>query len=420
MTMRPELLAPAGDREKLEMALHFGADAVYLGGKEFGLRAFAGNFAPDELRAAVELAHGKGARVYITANILPHESRLPELPEYLEQEAASGADALIVADLGVMALAKRYAPRMALHVSTQFGVVNSETAKMLFDLGAERVILAREMSLTDIAALRAHTPPELEIEAFVHGAMCVSFSGRCLLSNYMTGRDGNGGVCAQPCRWRYHLVEERRPGQYFEITEEPDGTHILNSRDMCMIAHLRELLDAGVTSFKIEGRMKSAYYAAASTYAYRGALDDAVAGRPFDPDWLAECYKFSHREYSTGFYFGEPGQFYPDSMYFADAEVVAVVESCEGTEARLTERNRFSVGETLELVNPGEKPHRFTVTDLRDGDGAPIDCARHPMMPLQMTLPAPAGRLSILRRLEERDARERRMSRGAEPSGASC
>lgn len=397
---KPELLSPAGDREKLEMALHYGADAVYLAGKQYGLRAFAGNFDAEELPEAVALAHAYGAKAYVTVNILPHESQLAPLPAYLEQLSQSGADALIIADLGVMALAKKYAPDVPLHVSTQFGVVNSETANMLSDMGAKRVIVARELHLDEIASIRAHTPRTLEIEAFVHGAMCVSFSGRCLLSNYMTGRDGNGGVCAQPCRWKYHLMEETRPGQYLEITEEPGGTHIMNSKDMCMIEHIPEMIEAGISSFKIEGRMKSAYYAGMSTYAYRHAIDDALAGKSFDPDWLKECYKISHREYSTGFYFGEPGQFYPDNMYFSEADVVAVVEECDGCEARLTERNRFSVGDTVELVNRDAKPYRFTVSDLRDGEGTPIDCARHPMMELRMRLPAKAEKYSVLRKIK--------------------
>lgn len=406
----PELLSPAGDREKLEMALHYGADAVYLGGKEYGLRAFAGNFDPEGLRAAVALSHAQGAKVYVTVNTLPHEGQLDRLPAYLEQVQDSGADGLIIADLGVMALAKQYAPRMALHVSTQFGVMNSGTARMLHDLGASRVVLAREMRLEEIAALRAHTPRELELEAFVHGAMCVSISGRCLLSNYLTGRDGNGGVCAQPCRWRYHLMEEKRPGQYFEICEDAGGTHIMNSRDMCMIQHLPALLEAGISSLKIEGRMKSAYYAGITAYAYRHALDDALAGRPFDPAWLEECYHVSHREYSTGFYFGEPGQFYEDSMYFAKSDVCAVVEGCNGREAVLTQRNKFALGDTVELVNRAEKPIRFTVTDLRDGEDRPIPDTPHPMMELHMTLPAPAERLSILRKL--RPPEKERTNRG--------
>ena len=396
----PELLAPAGDREKLEMALHYGADAVYLAGKQYGLRAFAGNFDPDGLREAVQMSHAAGAAVHVTVNVLPHEAELPKLPEYLEFLADAGADALIIADLGVMALAKRYAPRVALHVSTQFGVINSATAKMLSDMGAQRVVLAREMRLDEIAEVRAHTPPELELEAFVHGAMCVSFSGRCLLSNYMTGRDGNGGVCAQPCRWKYHLLEEKRPGQLFEITQDARGTHIMNSRDMCMIEHIPELIAAGISSFKIEGRMKSAYYAAVSTNAYRHAIDDAAAGRPFDQTWLDECYKISHREYSTGFYFGEPGEYYKDNMYSSDADVVAVVERWDGEEAQLTERNKFFRGDTLELLNRAGAPVCFVCDDLRDGEGTPIDCANHPMMPLRMRLPCAAERLSIVRKIK--------------------
>ena len=397
---KPELLAPAGDRERLEMALHYGADAVYLAGKEYGLRAAAGNFTPEGLDEAVQMSHAVGAKVYVTVNTLPHEFQLAGLPAHLERCAAAGADGFIIADLGVMALAKRYASSVPVHVSTQLGVVNSETARMLFDLGAKRVVLAREMTLDEIAALRAHSPQELELEAFVHGAMCVSFSGRCLLSNYMTGRDGNGGVCAQPCRWKYHLVEEKRPGQYFELDEDREGSYILNSRDMCMIEHLAELRDAGVDSFKIEGRMKSAYYAAAVTNAYRHALDDLNAGRPFDPFWRSECDKLSHRPYSTGFYFGEPGQHYAEGSYFYDAEIVAVVEECDAEgNARLTERNRFSVGEPLELLNREGKPIPFTPTELYDGEGKPIDTARHPMMELRMRLPAKAERLSVVRRI---------------------
>ncbi|MBQ7143563.1 MAG: U32 family peptidase [Oscillospiraceae bacterium] len=397
----PELLAPAGDRERLEMALHYGADAVYLAGKEYGLRAAAGNFTPEGLDEAVRMSHAAGAKVYVTVNTLPHEGQLAALPEHLERCAAAGADGFIIADLGVMALAKRYAPGVPIHVSTQLGVVNSETARMLCDLGAKRVVLAREMKLDEIAALRAHAPREIELEAFVHGAMCVSFSGRCLLSNYMTGRDGNGGVCAQPCRWKYHLVEEKRPGQFFELGEDREGSYILNSRDLCMIEHLAELRDAGVDSFKIEGRMKSAYYAAAVTNAYRHALDDLNAGQPFDPFWRAECDKLSHRPYSTGFYFGEPGQHYAEGSYFYDAEIVAVVEDCDADgSATLTERNRFSVGEPLELLNRNGKPIPFTPNELFDGEGAPIETARHPMMKLKMRLPAKAERLSIVRRVK--------------------
>ena len=383
------------------MALCYGADAVYLAGKSFGLRASAGNFDFEQMVSAGKLCRAAGAKIYVTVNALPHERELERLPEFLEHAADAGADGFIIADLGVMALAKRYAPHVPLHVSTQLGVVNSATARVLHDMGASRVVLAREMSIEEIAELRAKTPKELELEAFVHGAMCVSFSGRCLLSNYMTGRDANGGECAQPCRWKYHLVEEKRPGEYFEISED-GGTHIMNSRDLCMIEHIPKLLDAGIGSLKIEGRMKSAYYAAIATYAYRGALDDCIADRPFDKAWLDECMKISHRQYCTGFYFGEPGQYYPDAMYFADAAVCAVAEGRTDGEGRavFTQRNKFAAGDALELVRPGEKPLNLTCPELRNADGEVVDSACHAMMELHIPLPVSVPRLSILRKLK--------------------
>lgn len=397
---KPELLAPAGDMERLEMALCYGADAVYLAGRSFGLRASAGNFGDGEMERAAKMCRDAGAKMYVTVNVLPHEWELRRIPEFLERAAGAGADGFIIADLGVMSLAKRYAPNVPVHVSTQLGVVNSETARVLHDMGASRVVLAREMSLDEIASLRANTPRELELEAFVHGAMCVSFSGRCLLSNYMTGRDANGGECAQPCRWKYHLVEEKRPGEFFEISED-GGTHIMNSRDMCMIEHIPELLDAGINSLKIEGRMKSAYYAAIATFAYRGAIDDCMAGRQFDRLWLDECMKISHRQYCTGFYFGQPGEYYPDAMYFAGAAVCAVAEGrCDGDgRAVLTQRNKFAQGDTLELVRPHERPIRFTCPEIRNEQGEVIPSAPHAMMEVHLSLPADAPRLSILRRL---------------------
>lgn len=396
----PELLAPAGDMERLEMALHYGADAVYLAGKEFGMRAAAGNFSDDELRHAAKICHDTGVRVYVAINTLPHENELSNLPGYLEFISDCKADAVIVSDLGVLSLSKKYAPNTDIHISTQFGVLNSESAKALFDMGAKRIILARELSLENIAVICSNIPEDLEVEAFVHGAMCVSFSGRCLLSNYLTGRDANSGECAQPCRWKYHLVEEQRPGEYMEITED-GGTHIFNSRDMCMIEHIPELIDAGVTSLKIEGRMKSAYYAAITTNAYRHAVDAAIKGEPLSNIWLEEVNKCSHRQYSTGFYFGEPGQYYPDSMYFSDADVCAVVESCdENNIAMLTQRNKFSVGETVELVTNRKAPYRFTVGEILDIEGNPLSSAPHPMMPIIMKMPFSAPRLSILRKLK--------------------
>lgn len=384
--------------ERLVMALNYGADAVYLAGTQFGMRASAGNFDEAQLRQAVSMAHSLGRRVYVTCNTLPREDELAALPGYLEFLQDAGVDALIIADLGVLELAKRHAPRVAKHVSTQFGVINSAAANALYALGADTVVLARETPLEDIRKIRRNTPPELRLEAFVHGAMCVSFSGRCLLSNYLTGRDANRGQCAQPCRWKYSLVEEKRPGEYFEISED-GGTHIMNSRDMCMIEHIPELIEAGVDSFKIEGRMKSSYYAAVVTNAYRHAIDAAVRGEPLDGLWVDEVNKVSHRPYTTGFYFGEPGQYYHDATYFADADVAAVVDSCgaDGS-AVLHQRNKFYKGDELELLTPDAPPVRFTAEHMYNADGAEIDDTRHAMMEIHMKLPMQAGRYSIVRK----------------------
>ena len=383
------------------MAVLYGADAVYLAGRLFGMRSSAVAFSDAALREAVDYAHAHGVKVYVTCNTLPREEELQELPGYLAFLQEAGVDALIIADLGVLEMAKRYAPDVKRHVSTQLGVINSETAKALCALGADTVVLARETPLADIRRIRDNTPPALRIEAFVHGAMCVSFSGRCLLSNYLTGRDANRGQCAQPCRWKYHLVEEKRPGQYYEISED-GGTHILNARDMCMIEHIPELLAAGVTSFKIEGRMKSAYYTAVITNAYRQAIDAALRGEALDPLWVRETEMVSHRPYTTGFYFGEPGQYYADAMYVTGADVVAVVEDCaeDGT-ATLTQRNKFAVGDALELLCPGLAPLAFTAGDLRDEEGTAIPDTRRAMMRFSMKLPVQAPPLSVVRKRRE-------------------
>ena len=382
------------------MALHYGADAVYLAGTQFGMRAAAGNFTFPELKLATELAHANGTAVHMTCNTLPREDELSQLPEFLEQAQDAGVDAFIIADLGVMAAAEKYAPKVSRHVSTQLGVINSATANVLFNMGADRVVLARETPMEDIRKIRANTPKELEIEAFVHGAMCVSFSGRCLLSNYLTGRDANRGACAQPCRWKYHLVEEKRPGEYFEISED-NGTHIMNSRDMCMIEHIPELIDAGVTSFKIEGRMKSAYYAAAVTNAYRHAIDYAQKGEALPQVWIDELNKVSHRPYCTGFYYGDPGQHFAEASYFSDAYVCAVVESCaEDGLAELTQRNRFCIGDTVELLTNEGEPIPFTVTELWDENGEAIAATPHAMMKFKMRMPVKCSALSILRRIK--------------------
>ena len=382
------------------MALHYGADAVYLAGEQFGMRASAGNFSDDEIRQAVKLAHASGAKVHVTCNTLPRDHEISALPAFLELLEDVGADAVIAADLGVMRLVKRHAPHVALHVSTQFGVVNSEAARELYDYGASRVVLARELHLEEIAALRANTPAELELEAFVHGAMCVSFSGRCLLSNYMTGRDANRGRCAQPCRWEYGLVEKKRPGEVFEIVED-GGTFLLNSRDMCMIDHLPALLQAGITSLKIEGRMKSAYYVGAVTNAYRHALDAVLSGKPVPEVWRRETEQISHRPYSTGFYFGEPGQYTSESAYFSGAEICAVVTGIQEGRAVLTQRNKFESGDLLELVTRDREPVAFIAGDLRDEDGTVMQSVPHPLQRFTMPLPCPAEPLSLVRRKTE-------------------
>ena len=394
-----ELLSPAGDMERLRMSLAYGADAVYLAGPDFGLRSFAGNFTPEELREAVAMAHRAGAAVHVTCNAMPRRGEIDRLPGWLEFLDDAGADAVILADVGVLALARRHAPRLKIHISTQASVVNHVSATAWHDLGASRVILARELSLEEIAEIRAKTPKTLELEGFVHGAMCVSYSGRCLLSNYMTGRDANRGACAQPCRYKYALVEEKRPGEYFPIGEDEAGTYIMNSRDMCMIDHIPELMAVGLDSLKIEGRAKSAYYAAIVTGAYRHAIDAAEAGEPLDPVWRDEVEKVSHRYYSTGFYYGEPGQFTADARYIRDWKVMAEVLSCTpGGEAVCSLRNKFSVGDELELVGPGVRPAAFRAGPMTDGDGLPIQEARRPEMRFTIALPCAAPPLSFLRK----------------------
>lgn len=396
---KPELLAPAGDMERLKMAVLYGADAVYLAGTSFGMRAFAGNFSDEELPQAVAFAHDHGVRVHCTINTMPRNDEAARLPEHLERLNDAGVDALIVADLGAFTMAGKYAPRCERHISTQASICNYETARAWHDLGASRVILARELSLDEIREVRAKAPPALELEAFVHGAMCVSYSGRCLLSNYMTGRDANRGACAQPCRYQYALVEEKRPGEYFPIGEDAGGAFILNSRDMCMIDHVPELMDAGLDSLKIEGRAKSAYYAAIVTAAYRHAIDAAQAGEPLDPVWRAEVDKVSHRPYSTGFYYGEPGQHTAHARYLRDWQVVGVVTSCAPDGGALCElRNKFAEGDELELVGPGVRPVPFRAEGLTDGYGLPIPEARKPQMPFRLRLPVQAPPLSLLRR----------------------
>ena len=403
---KPELLAPAGDMERLKMAVLYGADAVYLAGTDFGMRAFAGNFTPDELRQAVDFAHSHGVRVHCTINTMPRNDEIVRLPEHLELLNDAGVDAIIVADLGAFTLAGKYAPKCERHISTQASICNYETARAWYDLGASRVILAREVGLEEIRTIREKTPEDLEIEAFVHGAMCVSYSGRCLLSNYMTGRDSSRGACAQPCRYQYALMEEKRPGEYFPIEEDEKGTYILNSRDMCMIDHLGDLCDAGLSSLKIEGRAKSSYYAAIVTGAYRHCLDDVWAGREVDPVWRAEVDHVSHRPYSTGFYYGYPGQFYENSRYIREWQVVALVTDCDADgNATLSLRNKFRTGDTVELVGPDSRPFSMVVPEMQNEAGEIIDEPRTPQMPFRMKLPHPVPPFTMVRHAVELSAK---------------
>ena len=384
--------------ERLKMAVAYGADAVYLAGTDFGMRSFAGNFTPEELPQAVEHAHKHGVKVHVTVNTMPRNDEVVSLPAYLEQLQDAGVDALILADLGAFTLAGKYAPKCQRHVSTQQSIANYDCAKAWYDLGATRVVLARECSLEEIRIIREKTPKELEIETFGHGAMCVSYSGRCLLSNYMTGRDSNRGACAQPCRYQYALMEEKRPGEYFPVFEDEKGTYILNSRDMCMIDHLQDLQDVGVDCIKIEGRAKSSYYAAVVTGAYRHAIDDIAAGRPVDPVWRDEVDHVSHRIYSTGFYYGFPGQYTENSRYIRQWQVCAIVESCDENGLALCSlRNKFKVGDKMELVGPDTRPFAMTVPMMQDLEGNALEEPRTPQMKFYMQLEKQVPPLSILR-----------------------
>ena len=396
---KPELLAPAGDMERLRMAVAYGADAVYLAGASFGMRAFAGNFDEHTIYDATRLCKEAGVRTHVTINTMPRGDEVEQLPRWLEILQDAGVDAVIVADLGAFRLAERYAPALERHISTQASVSNPITARAWYELGAKRVILARELSLEEVSAIRRGTPPGLEIEAFVHGAMCVSYSGRCLLSNYMTGRDASRGACAQPCRYQYYLMEEKRPGEYFPVFEDEKGTYIMNSRDMCMIDHVGELMNIGLDSFKIEGRAKSAYYAAIVTGAYRHAIDAAWEGRPLEPIWRSEVDKVSHRHYSTGFWYGQPGQFYEDARYIRDWQVCAIVEDCDGSGlATLSLRNKFAAGDQVELVGPDTEPFSFVAPVMETLDGLPLREPKTPQMKFKLQLDRPVPPLSILRR----------------------
>lgn len=410
MMKRVELLSPAGDMERLELAVKFGADAVYVGGTQFGMRSNPSNFDPAQLQAACKLVHAAGKKLYLTCNTLPRSYELDALPDFLRSARAAGVDAFIIADMGVLAIAKQAAPEVEVHISTQAGIVNYAAANAFYQMGAKRIVTARELSLDEIKMIRDHTPPELEIEAFVHGAMCMSFSGRCILSDYMVGRDANRGDCAQPCRWKYHLMEETRPGQYFPINQEENGTYIFNSKDLCMIEHIPELVAAGVDSFKIEGRAKSAYYTAVVTHAYRQAMDAYFAHPSPDfrvPDWvLAEMEKMSHRVYTTGFNFGplQNGQELNTGGYVRNWDVCALYRDQQGNRLIVDQRNRFFEGDVLEVLEPGQKPYTLTVRDLvREADGTRTEVANKATEVYSFAVDRPVSPDAILRRKWDED-----------------
>lgn len=397
-----EVLAPAGDYERLCAALDYGADAVYLGGKSFGMRAGPENFTYDLLKSAVELAHSKGVKVYLTCNTLPRNNEIPYFEQFIKEAVDCKVDAVIVADLGLLSLVKKYAPDMEIHMSTQTGIVNYVTANELYNMGVKRVVVARELSLEEIAEIRAKTPADLDIEAFVHGAMCVSFSGRCLLSQYLVSRDANRGECAQPCRWGYHLMEEKRTDEFYPIFEDEKGTYILNAKDLCMIDHLDKVAKAGVTSLKIEGRAKSSYYVSIVTNAYRMAVD-ILKNAPDNynlPDWIREeVFKVSHRKYCTGFFFGHPKdcQYYENSGYIREYDVAAVVDECKDGMLYATQRNKFNAGDELEIISPQKMYDTCKAEKLYNEDGEQIESANHAMMKFSMPCDKVYPKNSIIR-----------------------
>lgn len=403
MLSQPELLSPAGSLETLKYAVLYGADAVYCALPQFGMRAAPPNLTNDELREGCIFAHARGRRVYLTLNTLPTNEELDRLPQAMKDAADAGVDAFIIADLGVLALAQKYAPGVEVHFSTQAGIANYAAATQAYKMGAKRVVLARELSLTDIAIIRDNTPPELELEAFVHGAMCMSVSGRCLLSSYMTGRSGNRGECAQPCRWKYYLMEERRPGQYMEIGENEDGSYILNANDLCTAPFIDLICKAGVDSLKIEGRAKTFYYVASVTSAYRRALDTYLADPRSDnfelPDAvIEELNRTSHRHYSPGFYFGkEKALQTPSHSYVRDWDFVGTVDNWKNGVASCTQRSKFNLGDTLEVLQPDGSVVTLTPAWIKNEEGENVDATPHPLMHYTIPCEAPLMPYSLLR-----------------------
>lgn len=382
---KPELLAPAGNMEKLKVAFIYGADAVYIGGSSYGLRAFAGNFSDDEIIEAVDYAHKLNKKVYVTVNIFPHNDDLEGLDEYLQFLYDSKVDGIILSDPGVFLIAQKTVPKMEIHISTQANNVNYKSAMFWHELGAKRIVLGRELTLEEIKEIRQNTPDSLELEAFIHGAMCISYSGRCLLSNYMTGRDSNRGECAHPCRYKYYIMEEKRPGQYMPIYEDERGTYIMNSMDLCMIEHIPDVYEAGVTSLKIEGRMKSAFYVASVVKAYRQAIDEYMEkGKEykFNTKWLKYLNRASHRQFSTGFYYNNPGQVYESSAYIRDYDIVGIVKDYDSANkiATIEQRNKVYKGDSLDIMSPKDDDFTLTLEKIWDENGDEIDSTPHPQM----------------------------------------
>jgi len=401
---KPELLAPAGDMEKLIMAVHYGADAVYIGGTQYGLRAAAGNFTTEQMDEAVDYAHKHNAKVYVTVNIFAHNRHLNGLPAYLESLSNLGVDAILVSDPGVFSKARQVVPGLPVHISTQANITNWGSAQFWADQGAERIVLARELSLDEIREIKEKV--NIELEAFVHGAMCISYSGRCLMSSYMTGRSANLGECAQPCRWKYALVEEKRPGQYFPVEEDESGSYVFNSMDLCMIGHIPELVEAGIDSFKIEGRMKSVHYVASVVSAYRKAIDKYISdpeGYVFDQALMDELRKVSHREYTTGFFFGRDsfrGENVETSKYRRDYDFVGIVKEYlpDRKMAVIEQRNKFSIGDTLEITGPNTPLFLQEVTFMTDEEGNCIESAPHPQQTVIINMGQEVKPLDMLRR----------------------
>ncbi|MGF7059963.1 peptidase U32 family protein [Brassicibacter mesophilus] len=403
---RPELLAPAGDLEKLKMAITYGADAVYLGGEEFGLRAAAKNFTIEEINLGLDFAHSRGKKVYVTLNIIPHNEDLTGLPEYLEKLDKIGVDAVIVSDPGVFSIVKDVIPGMEIHLSTQANTTNYPTANFWHKQGVKRIVVARELSLNEIKEIIDNTSDELEIEAFVHGAMCISYSGRCLLSNYMVHRDANRGECAQSCRWEYYLMEEKRPGEYYPVYEDEKGTYIFNSKDLCMLQHIPELIEAGIASFKIEGRMKSPYYVATVIRSYRMAIDKYLADPKnyvYNDKWLDEIKKASYRDFTTGFYFGKPSgneQLYTSSSYIRTYDFVGLIldYDVETSIATVEQRNRIFLGDEIEVFGPNKEHFTQKVERMWDDKGNEIEVAPHAQQKIRIKMNKPVGTWDMIRK----------------------